>query len=319
MRATGPDDFVWFFCIAVLGLSVAACGPNTSNNGNNGGASADTPQEFQDAFGELFAESLCKASYQCPEEQDAFTLQLTSRYGSQEACTQNILDDTGFFDSSFAGDVEAGLTNFDSEKAQECLRAFESMAQNDACFTAFSNIESPDACEETLSGTQPNGQACDSDDHCQSGYCDTEVETMQCWGGECAEAPEDQTQVQGEGDPCSEINQECDRSQNLTCDYDSSGSDLICVKLDSRASGEPCFGMDVCQSGLRCQQQQCTESSLAAEDESCETNNPLCEPGPRLQGRRSHRPRGLHVHLPAPRRRRRRVLLPLGLQAGSLL
>lgn len=258
--------------VAVAGV---ACGPDT--NGNNGGGSI-TPEEAQDEINELLADSFCKSFYQCPEEQDPQSVLFASRYETEEACSENILSAFGFpSDDTLSRDVEAGLIEWDGAKGRECIDALKDTL-SDPCGDLFSGGEEPEACAQAVQGTQPMGAACDSDDHCQSGYCDSSVETGDdaCWIGECAEEPEEE--ILAEGDDCS-TGGTCDPEQNLVCDTDANNQGSICVAEDSRAEDESCRATSVCESGLACIDGACTSLALGAQGDACDLETTYCQPG----------------------------------------
>ncbi|MFP4599836.1 MAG: hypothetical protein ACLFVJ_16375 [Persicimonas sp.] len=263
--------------LAAVAAFSAACG---DDDGNNGGGTL-TAQEFEDQASDAFASSLCASSYQCTEEQDPNLTTFASRFETEEACTDGILASLGFgFEGNITGGVEQGLAEFNADKARECIDAIDELT-SDACFNIFSAAGPPTpACDEVVTGLQPAGAACDSDDHCASGSCDFSVDTDDaCWAGECAETDEtDETVIRSEGESCAEDNEYCDPDAGLACDVDEDDN-RVCVALDSRAEGAACASANVCNDGLACVEDTCTELELGAEGDSCDMQATFCEAG----------------------------------------
>jgi hypothetical protein len=263
-------------CVAVA-IGGVACGPDT--NGNNGGGT--TPEAFEEDVTNLFADSICTSVYQCAEEQNPQITLFASRYGNEADCRQNILSlFEGELALNFASSVDAGLSEFNADKAQECMDAFEELA-SDQCFDVSQNEGTPSpACDQVLTGLQPAGAACDSDDHCASGDCDFSADVGDaCWSGECADITPEEPVIQSAGDSCSESNEYCDTSAGLVCDTDESGENDVCVAVDTRAEGAACESSAVCNSGLACVENTCTTLQLGAEGDSCDFQSTFCQAG----------------------------------------
>jgi hypothetical protein len=278
MKNTRLTRILGILCICALGAATGvACGGD-DGGGNNGGGTI-TPDEFEQTVRDTFASSICTSAYQCAEEQSPEITLVASRYDGQADCAENVLSLFGAeLDFNFSSPVEAGLSEFNADKARECVDAVEQL-QQDSCYNITAGGDSPaPACDQILTGLQEEGQACDSDDHCASGLCDFSVDTGEaCWSGECAAGMSMEPTIRAEGETCGEDNEYCD--SGLACDTNEAGDSSICVAIDSRAEGSTCDSAVVCNAGLACIESTCTELELGAEGDACDLQTTFCEAG----------------------------------------
>ena len=96
---------------AIAAMGTIACGPN-ANNGDGGGSI--TPNEMEERLVQLIGDTQCERFYQCPEEQRPGEVLFASRFGSEQACKNNIQTLFGTeFESTLQRDIDAGLSEFD--------------------------------------------------------------------------------------------------------------------------------------------------------------------------------------------------------------
>jgi hypothetical protein len=138
-----------------------------------------------------------------------------------------------------------------------------SAAQYNSCANAVSASSCDEYANDTITacmanGTLSNGVACNVNNQCASGFCNSGLTTC----GQCAVPP-------SEGDAC--VNSDC--GSNLTC-----ANDDTCQR--ARALGEDCTGDLPCEGDLACYQNKCVrpQSTVGAACDSsvnlfCDTAN----------------------------------------------
>jgi hypothetical protein len=137
--------------------------------------------------------------------------------------------------ANLAAEIAAGKTTFDANRADECVNDI----RNTPCDgTTVEARTTPPACIAAIAGTGATGDACFSNDECQSGGCSLDSACAgPCCMGTCAatQSPADL------GEPCA--TREC--KPNLTC-----SNAKTCVEL--YADGMPCDDYTQCAFGLGC-------------------------------------------------------------------
>ena len=303
MLARRPPVFA--VCLFALFLGIAGCsgGSEDGSNraGNNGGADASdadaqdgdhddsddadtatsdlTAGQMETRYLDILAEALCSAVYECPQKQSPQNVAFLSRYGDKSTCVENVIGDFGVgVESDLTGNLERGLAEFHPASGEACLEALREWSRDDRCASPLDGLPEPDACEEAFTGTQMDGEPCESDEQCESGYCDRGAETGDaCWDGLCGESPPENVGAAGES--CSGSRAICDPGEDLVCDLSADGQELVCVEAESRGEGGTCRSSRVCSGELGCLGQTCQTLSYAARGETCDRQTEYCEPG----------------------------------------
>lgn len=156
------------------------------------------------------------------------------------SCKESSAD---FLDQTVA-DVKAGLADFDSDRAQQCLDQF-----SDLDCTRFGPLEKTDLCDTTITGKVVLGGDCFSSSSCAGkAFCQS-ADSQTCTPGTCVA----QIPAAIEGESCADI--KC--ADGLHCD-----TDKICQiapVLGEDCSGEP----------LECARSICELGASATAPGSC--------------------------------------------------
>jgi hypothetical protein len=226
------------------------------------------------SFGAAFSKALCDNAASCCSR-SSFTFDHTNCEGRRKASLQALLD------QELTGPID-----YDEVAAAECLARLEGRS---GC--GLTSLDLP-ACEGMLVGRLEDGEPCERDVTCKSGWC---VQPGEAAARVC-------TPLQGSGpvhagkagDPCldtceapgncppigsSQTPTVCYRSDGLFCDYREETQTETCEPL--REVGEPCEADRECAGSLFCQglceapacvDGECVESALSEEACTSGTN-----------------------------------------------
>lgn len=215
--------------------------------------------------GELSAEqtqlaaALCRDAHQCPRAYDDFY-----PFDSESACLQ-------FFETTDWEELFDQELRMDASTVNQCVSVID-----DRCFeySAIWDLSGIPECMGLFDGGFENGERCDWDDECASGYCDiNQRDRPAC--GTCSTPP------QALGETCSRWQGECPKltsdGKRVGCRYDEALEDHTCQILGSfniAQKGEACdrdsyaYGPSptVCATGLYCNEAgTCVEGAAIGE------------------------------------------------------
>lgn len=193
---------------ATLLFTGMACG----GGGGGGGSIA------LDDLGDEVADVLCKEAVEC------------GAFPSEQACRDTLTIDQG----QIIADVEAGLVEYNGDKARECLNSVDFSV----CNQLSNDTTEPAACDETFVGSITLGGACHSSEACAGdAYCEGRSAEA-CSAGTCVARDARPTA----GQNCA--NQPC--ADGLRCN-----DDQICAART--AAGAACTRINECVSGYVCE------------------------------------------------------------------
>lgn len=263
--------------VCAAAMAFAGCGDDSGGGGgNNGGGSGVTGyKNFQTNSQDKLVNLLCTAVYDCPEKQSPFYAVFAGRFADKQACLDGAADllDINTSDPETEAAIEAGRAEFNSAKANECLSAVDQMMASCPAVGALQTTIETGACAEIITPKQAEGDPCNGDDECVSGFCDYSS-TSECYGT-CAPAP----QKAGAGESCDQL----DCETGLICASEGQQStSYVCIQPNSRQDGEACeFGMNMCADGLVCGTSgTCGQPpSYQSSGGDCDLSDTFCEPG----------------------------------------